>query len=65
MQMSHFREILIKQSPKYIPCNLKRCNVHVWTLNGYKVMPFWLLNGLFAQQQSYIILSHLNFILFS
>ena len=47
MQMSHFHEILIKLSLKYIPCSLKRCNIHVCILNGYKVMPFWYLKGPF------------------
>ena len=51
MQMSHFREILTKLSPKYITCSLKRCNIHVCILNGYKVMPFDTLKALFAQQQ--------------
>ena len=50
--MSHFREILIKLSPKYIPCSLKRCNIHVCILNGYKVYHFDTLRALFAQQQS-------------
>ena len=47
MQMIHFREILIKQSLKYISCSLKRCNIHVCILIGYKIMPFWHLKGPF------------------
>ena len=48
MQMRHFLEILIKLSLKYISCSLKRCNIHVCILNGYKVMPFWQLKGPFG-----------------
>ena len=47
MQMSYFREILIKQSLKYIPCSLKQCIIHVFILDGYKVMQFWHLKGPF------------------
>ena len=47
MQMSYFREILIKLSLKYIPCSLKRRIIHVCILNGYKVMQFWHFKGPF------------------
>ena len=52
MQMSHFREILIKLSLKYSPCSLKRRNIHVCILNGYKVMSFW---HLFAHNSNQLI----------
>ena len=61
MQMTHFREVLVKQSLKYISCSLKRCNTQVCFLNGYKVMPFWHLKGPFrATAISYIFVHKLD-----
>ena len=61
MQMSHFREILIKLALKYISCSLKRYNIQVWIiLNGYKVIPFWPLKDPF--QATAIIIHVLCFL---
>ena len=38
MQMSLFREMLIKLSLKCISCSLKRRNLHVCSLNSYKLI---------------------------
>ena len=49
MQMSYFREILIKLSLAYnnIACRLKLSVIHVCSFNGYKVMQIGLLKDLF------------------
>ena len=47
MQMSYFHETLMRLSLNYVQCSLKRCIIHVYILNGHKVMQFWHLKGPF------------------